>query len=184
MLRAVALERMPTCLSAGQAERLACRWQPNAFCGQKPAPTLDGPRAEGQREEKITPVWPCEPLCGADGAGRHPRAHKNPLMALVEAVWRKAGTAAITRFHPKTESEPTDWKYSRRKNRRFCGAGSLTTARSAGSCGVLKGRCSAHEIVALTLFSVEFGCLLRVAKSCWGVPGLFGHECPPQELRY
>ena len=22
-----------------------------------------GPRAEGQREEKITPVWPCEPLC-------------------------------------------------------------------------------------------------------------------------
>ena len=124
-----------SCLSAGQAERLACRWQPNAFCGQKPAPTLDGPRAEGQREEKITPVWPCEPLCGADGAGRHPRAHKNPLMALVEAVWRKAGTAARTRFHPKTESEPTDWKYSRRKNRRFCGAGSLTTARSAGSYG-------------------------------------------------
>ena len=107
-----------------------------------------------------------------------PWGHKNPLTALVEAVWRKAGTAARTRFHPKTESEPTDWKYSRRKNRRFCGAGSLTTARSAGSCGVLKGRCSAHEIVALTLFSVEFGCLLRVAKSCWGVPGLLRHEGP------
>ena len=140
--------------------------------------------AVSRRAEKTAPVWPCEPLCGADGAGRHPRAHKNPLTALVEAVWRKAGTAARTRFHPKTESEPTDWKYSRRKNRRFCGAGSLTTARGAGSCGILKGRCSAHEIVALTLFSVEFGCLLRVAKSCWGVPGLFGHECPPQELRY
>ena len=167
----------------GQAERLACHWQPNALCGLTPTPTLDGPRAEGQREEKITPVWPCEPLCGADGAGRHPRAHKNPLTALVEAVWRKAGTAARTRFHPKTESEPTGWKYSRRKNRRFCGAGSLTTARSAGSCGVLKGRCSAHEIVALTLFSVEFGCLLRAAKSRWGVPGPLRNECPPQELR-
>ena len=140
--------------------------------------------AEGQSAKREPPLWPCEPLCGADGAGRHPRAHKNPLMALVEAVWRKAGTAARTRFHPKTESEPTGWKYSRRKNRRFCGAGSLTTARSAGSCGVLKGRCSAHEIVALTLFSVEFGCLLRAAKSCWGVPGLLRHEYAPQELRY
>ena len=30
-------------------------------------------------------------------------------------------------------SQPGDGKYSRRKNRRFCGAGSLTTARSAGS---------------------------------------------------
>ena len=160
-------------LSAGQAERLACHWQPNAFCGLTPTPTLDGPRAEGQREEKITPVWPCEPLCGADGAGRHPRAHKNPLMALVEAVWRKAGTAARTRFHPKTESEPTDWKYSRRKNRRFCGAGSLTTARSAGSCGVLKGRSSACEIKAMTLFSAKFGCLLRAARTIRGVPGLF-----------
>ena len=54
----------------------------------------------------------------------------------------------------------------------------VTTARSAGSCGVLKGRCSAYEIVALTLFSVEFGCLLRAAKSCWGVPGLLRHESP------
>ena len=50
-MRAVALERMPTCLSAGRAERLACRWQPNTFCGLAPAPTLDGPRAEGQREK-------------------------------------------------------------------------------------------------------------------------------------
>ena len=73
---------------------------------------------------------------------------------------------------------PRDERSSRRKNRRFCGAGSLTTARGAGSCGVLKGRCSAHEIVALTLFSVEFGCLLRVTKSCWGVPGLLRHEGP------
>ena len=35
----------------GQAERLACHWQPNAFCGLTPTPTLDGPRAEGQREK-------------------------------------------------------------------------------------------------------------------------------------
>ena len=151
--------------------------------GRKPGPTLNSPRAEGQREEKITPVWPCEPLCGADGAGRHPRAHKNPLTALVEAVWRKAGTAARTRFHPKTESEPTGWKYSRRKNRRFCGAGSLTTARSAGSCRVLKWRSSACEIEAMTLFSAKFSCLLRAARTLWGVPGLWRHECPPQELR-
>ena len=47
-----------------------------------------------------------------------------------------------------------------------------------GQLRVLKGRCSAHEIVALTLFSVEFGCLLRAAKSCWGVPGLLRHEGP------
>ena len=67
---------------------------------------------------------------------------------------------------------------SRRKNRRFCGAGSLTTARGAGSCGVLKGRCSVHGIVAMTLFSVEFGCLLRAAKSGRGVPGLLGYELP------
>ena len=94
-MRAVALERMPTCLSAGQAERLACRWQPNAFCGLAPAPTLDGPRAEEQREERRIrpmpelrcrwqrehrppevrenrPVCPCEPLCRANRGGRHP----------------------------------------------------------------------------------------------------------------
>ena len=41
-----------THLRVGQAERLACRWQPNAFCGLAPAPTLGGPRAEGQREER------------------------------------------------------------------------------------------------------------------------------------
>ena len=40
-----------THLRVGQAERLACRWQPNAFCGLAPAPTLGGPRVEGQREE-------------------------------------------------------------------------------------------------------------------------------------
>ena len=69
-------------------------------------------------------------------------------------------------------------KKSRRKNRRFCCAGSLTTARGAGSCGVLKGRCSVHEIMAMVLFSVKFSCLLRTAKSRWGVPGLFEYELP------
>ena len=150
---------------AGQAERLACHWQPNAFCGLTPTPTLDGPRAEGQREEKITPVWPCEPLCGADGAGRHPRAHKNPLTALVEAVWRKAGTAARTRFHPKTESEPTGWKYSRRKPWRFYSAWAVTSARSAGG---FRGR-------RLTLFRrerdlVDADFWKRTGKaSSWGI---------------
>ena len=66
-----------------------------------------------------------------------------------------------------------DEKQSRRKNRRFCGAGSLTTARSAGSCRVLKWRSSACEIEAMTLFSAKFGCLLRAARTIRGVPGLF-----------
>ena len=35
----------------------------------------------------------------------------------------------------------------------------------------------------MTLFSAKFGCLLRAARTLWGVPGLWRHECPPQELR-
>ena len=70
-------------------------------------------------------------------------------------------------------AEPRNERKSRRKNRRFCGAGSLTTARSAGSCGVLKGRCSGREAEAMTLFSAKFGCLLRAARTIRGVPGLF-----------
>ena len=66
---------------------------------------------------------------------------------------------------------PRDERKSRRKNRRFCGAGSLTTARSAGSCGILKGRCSGRETEAMTLFSAKFGCLLRAAKNGQGVSG-------------
>ena len=156
---------------------------------------MNSPRAEGQREEKITPVWPCEPLCGADGAGRHPRAHKNPLTALVEAVWRKAGTAARTRFHPKTESEPTGWKYSRRKNRRFCGAGSLTTARSAGSYGefpVYQKWGQKHD-AGITVGVIFPECLETRAKSRSHPGDMHGFlrfclvapaEAPPQKLRH
>ena len=97
-----------THLRVGQAERLACRWQPNAFCGLAPAPTLDGPRAEEQREERRIrpmpelrcrwqrehrppevrenrPVCPCEPLCRANrgGAASVPaKASLLPLSAL------------------------------------------------------------------------------------------------------
>ena len=67
------------------------------------------------------------------------------------------------------------------KNRRFCCADSLTTSRSAGSCGILKERCSTHEIAAMTLFSAKFGCLLRSAECRWGVPGLLRHESPFKE---
>ena len=154
------------------------------FAGRSPHPlwTARGPK---DREKRKSPLFGRVSRCvGRMGRGGIPVAHKNPLTALVEAVWRKAGTAARTRFHPKTESEPTGWKYSRRKNRRFCSAGSLTTARSAGSCGILKGRCSGPETETMALFSVEFGCLLRTAKNCWGAPGLWGRECPSQELRY
>ena len=72
-------------------------------------------------------------------------------------------------------------KKSRRKNRRFCCADSLTTSRSAGSCGILKERCSTHEIAAMTLFSAKFCCLLRSAECRWGVPGLLRHESPFKE---
>ena len=44
----------------GQAERLACRRQPNAFCGLAPTPTFCGPRTEGQKEKRARP-WT---LCG------------------------------------------------------------------------------------------------------------------------
>ena len=93
-MRAVALERMPTCLSAGQAERLACRWQPNAFCGLAPAPTLDrGPKSREKkgafaqcrnydavgkentvprRSEKTAPFALVSHCVGQIGAGRHP----------------------------------------------------------------------------------------------------------------
>ena len=135
--------------------------------GRKPGPTLGGLLAERQKEEKIAPVWPCEPLCALFPE----RAAAMRTPTLLERVW-----ASFWEF-------AEDERKSRRKNRRFCCAGSHTTARSAGSCGVLKGRCSGHEIVALTPFSVDFGCLLRAAKSLWGVPGLLRHECPPQELR-
>lgn len=46
-------------------------------------------------------------------------------------------------------------KKSRRKNRRFCCADSLTTSRSAGSCGILKGCCSGYEIEEMTSFVRE-----------------------------
>ena len=80
-------------------------------------------------------------------------------------------------------AEPRNERKSRRKNRRFCGADSLTTARSAGSCGILKGRCSGREAEAMTLFSAKFGCFLSAAKNGRGVPGPLRHESLPQELR-
>ena len=94
-MRAVALERMPTCLSAGQAERLACRWQPNAFCGLALAPTFSarGPKGREKkcafaqcrnydavgkentvprRSEKTAPFALVSHCVGRIGAGRHP----------------------------------------------------------------------------------------------------------------
>ena len=125
--------------------------------GRKPGPTLGGLWTERQREEKTTHVWPYEPLC----ALFRQRAAAMRTPTLLERVW-----ASFWEF-------AEDERKSRRKNRRFCGAGSLTTARSAGSCGVLKGRSSACEIKAMTLFSAKFGCLLRAARTLRGVPGLF-----------
>ena len=87
----------------------------------------------------------------------------------------RAFKADLARFRRKSRGRKK--KQDKRRGRRWR-LRPVTSARSAGSCGVLKGRCSAHEIVALTLFSVEFGCLLRVTKSCWGVPGLLRHEGP------
>ena len=152
-------------------------------------------RIKAQIKQMLPPVRSCVRLWWK---GQHPGTLRKLLAMCSPCGQRLARTFGGDIFRGKTAwaavpeqqfcgSNPTisaSRKKYRRKNRRFCGAGSLTTARSAGSCGVLKGRCSAHEIVALTLFSVEFGCLLRVAKSCWGVPGLFGHEYPSQELRY
>ena len=109
-----------------------------------------------ERRENHPPVWPCEPLCALFPE----RAAAMRTPTLLERVW-----ASFWEF-------AEDERKSRRKNRRFCGAGSLTTARSAGSCGVLKGRSSACEIKAMTLFSAKFGCLLRAARTIRGVPGL------------
>lgn len=126
----------------------------------------------------LLPVWPCKgAVCPDDGSGAL------PLPADVGRIWAAVrafvedGSEALGPF-------PRDERKSRRKNRRFCGAGSLTTARGAGSCGILKGRCSGPETETMTPFSVEFGCCVRTAKSCRGAPGLWGREYPSQELRY
>ena len=131
-MRAVALERMPTCLSAGRAERLACRWQPNTFCGLAPAPTLDGPRAEEQREERRIrpmpelrcrwqrehrppevrenrPVCPCEPLCRTNGSGAAPCPPKefcNPCWHRVTELgdWCRNTLPPESRVTPPVES--------------------------------------------------------------------------------
>ena len=118
------------------------------------------PRPSGERTNTtITPVWPCEPLCAPIAGG----AESLPLSAGSGRIW------GAVRTFVEDDSEalgpfPRDERKSRRKNRRFCGAGSLTTARSAGSCGILKRRSSVHEIVAMALFSVEFSCLLSATR--------------------
>ena len=118
----------------------------------------------------------CVPSCGE---GQHPCPSRR-FRASLGPLFRQCRDCL---FPPPPGRFPRDERSSRRKNRRFCGAGSLTTARGAGSCGVLKGRCSVHGIVAMTPFSVKFSCLLRAAKSRRGVPGLLWHEYRPQELR-
>ena len=116
------------------------------------------------------PVWPCERLCALLRGG----TASLPLPAVSgQSLGRCSASAETACFLPPGRF-PRDERSSRRKNRRFCGAGSLTTARSAGSCGVLKGRCSVHGIVAMTPFSVKFSCLLRAAKNGRGVLGYCG----------
>ena len=51
--------------------------------GRKPGPTLGGLLAERQKEEKIAPVWPCEPLC----APFPERAAAMRPPTLLERVW-------------------------------------------------------------------------------------------------
>ena len=57
-------------------------------------------------QRKPPPFAPVSRCVGRMGPGRHP-CPQNPTSTLVGAVWRKSETAAGTRFHPKTESEPT-----------------------------------------------------------------------------
>ena len=71
-------------------------------------------------------------------------------------------------------SEPGDERKSWRKNRHFCGAGSLTTARSADSCGVLKGRCSGPESEAMVLLICK---KLAVSLELQGATGVFLDDC-------
>lgn len=54
-------ERGFTHLRVGQAERLAYRWQPNAFCGLAPAPTF---AARGPKGRERNRALPGHRLCG------------------------------------------------------------------------------------------------------------------------
>ena len=117
----------------GQAERLACHWQPNAFCGLTPTPTFAarGPKGREKKcafaqcrnydavdkEEAIfslsltsstipPPFGPVSRCVGRMGTGKHP-CPQTPACGPCQAVWRKSETAAETRFHPKIGGEPT-----------------------------------------------------------------------------
>lgn len=116
-----------------QAERLACHWQPNAFCGLTPTPTFAarGPKGREKKcafaqcrnydavdkEEAIfslsltsstipPPFGPVSRCVGRMGTGKHP-CPQTPACGPCQAVWRKSETAAETRFHPKIGGEPT-----------------------------------------------------------------------------
>ena len=118
---------------AGQAERLACHWPPNAFCGLTPTPTFSARGPKG-REKKgafaqcrnydavdkeeaifslsltpstIPPLFgPVSRCVGRVGTGRH-RARRSKFVALVGPVCGSSATAAGARFHPQIEGEPT-----------------------------------------------------------------------------
>ena len=59
-----------------------------------------------QKEEKIAPVWPCEPLCRANGGGVASVPTNNCLRAL-SGPCAKAGDDCWNTFSPRIEGEPT-----------------------------------------------------------------------------
>ena len=81
----------------GQAEHLACRKRlPNAFCGQKPAPTFAQSRASGssgtrQLSRRAPPVAAVWALCAGLRAG----VEAVPMSRAFRRRWAVCGAAAI-----------------------------------------------------------------------------------------
>ena len=133
---------------SGEAS-IASGYTPAAVPGRSPDPlwTACGPKG---REKKTAHVWPYEPLCALfrqRAAAMHPR-RSGPRFGNLRRPKEKAGERTGAFVAPVRSQLPA--------------------VRA-----VLKWRSSACEIEAMTLFSAKFSCLLRAARTLWGVPGLF-----------
>ena len=67
---AVTLNKKTFC--SGQAERLACHWQPNAFCGLTPTPTFSARGPKGREKKKPPMFGPMSRCVPSFGRGQQP----------------------------------------------------------------------------------------------------------------
>ena len=147
--------------------------------GRKPGPTLETGANCRKKKDGLCFSSPCAAVCPAGG-----QVASVPPEGQSRGVWKPCGQrCTLVGLRSRSGSIcGTDLEQFVSAAGEHCAgersSWTRTTARSAGSCGVLKRRSSACEIEVMTLFSTKFSCILRSARTLWGVPGLFGHECP------